>query len=125
VYLTNVRLAWFAINNEAFNISIPWICIKAIKRKDVKGVPSMIVETKGQAGGYIVGYRGPDVEKVLVEASKMLQFFIESPVLGVEMEFSDMSLRRSPSTAITQFDEDVEIVDHGYNEMASKQYAIS
>ncbi len=47
---------WFALNNESFNISIPWIQIKLIKKRDLKVGPALIIETLEASGGYIVGY---------------------------------------------------------------------
>ncbi len=42
--------------------------MKSIRKKDIKVGPSLIIETKTSSGGYIVGYRGPDIDKIAVEA---------------------------------------------------------
>jgi hypothetical protein len=63
--LTNVRLSWFSAANETFNISIPWITMKNIKKKDMKNGASMIIESRQSSGGYIVGYQSPEIIKIL------------------------------------------------------------
>jgi Bardet-Biedl syndrome 5 protein len=65
--LTNVRLVWFSISNDNFNISIPWLQIKQMKKRDLKNGSAIIIETWPLGGGYIVGYQSDQLDTILQE----------------------------------------------------------
>jgi Bardet-Biedl syndrome 5 protein len=56
LYITNVRVVWFANSSENFNISIPYIQINAIKaKKSQKYGQAMVIATVESSGGYYLG----------------------------------------------------------------------
>lgn len=55
---------WHANLAENFNVSIPYMQIKAIKVRDSKFGHALVVETTARSGGYILGFRIDPYEKL-------------------------------------------------------------
>ncbi|EGR28877.1 hypothetical protein IMG5_167300 [Ichthyophthirius multifiliis] len=84
LYLTNVRLAWFAEKNESLNISIPWILIKNLLKKQLKVGLSLVVEINEFSGGYSIGYYSDQIETLFQEVEKLRNYYILNPDLGIK-----------------------------------------
>jgi Bardet-Biedl syndrome 5 protein len=87
MYITNVRVVWFACLAENFNVSIPYIHIIGIKVRDSKFGPAFVLETSQDAGSYVLGFRVDPLERlegVFKEVSALWEVYGNAPVLGVE-----------------------------------------
>ena len=96
LYITNVRVVWFANLAENFNVSIPHIQVTAVKCRETKFGPAFVIETSPYAGSYVLGFRAdpPDrVPDIFREINSMWKLYSNSPVLGVAYE-----LEQAPST---------------------------
>jgi Bardet-Biedl syndrome 5 protein len=96
LYITNVRVVWFANLAENFNVSIPHIQIMAVKCRETKFGPAFVVETSAYAGSYVLGFRIDPPDRVLElykELNSMWKLYSAAPVLGVTYE-----LEQAPST---------------------------
>ena len=81
--LTNVRIVWFANLAENFNVSLPYIQIKTIKKRDSKFGLALVIESIKSSGNYILGFKTENIEVILTELSKLQKVFVEKPVFGV------------------------------------------
>jgi len=89
LYVTNVRVVWFASLAENFNVSIPYLQIVALKIRDSKFGPAFVVETSMHAGSYVLGFRIDPVEKlndVFKEVSALWKVYSNAPIIGVDFE---------------------------------------
>jgi len=55
LFLTNVRVVWHATLASNFNVSLPYMQIKANRVRDSKFGRALVIETFTRAGGYILG----------------------------------------------------------------------
>ena len=63
-FISNVRLVWHANLAENFNVSIPYLQMKAIRVRDSKFGPALVVECCQRCGGYVLGFRIDPAEQV-------------------------------------------------------------
>jgi Bardet-Biedl syndrome 5 protein len=85
--VTNVRLVWFADKAENFNVSIPWIEMRAVALREHSVGPIMVVETSERGGGYTLGFRFADAEtlqQAVREAVSCHGVYTAKPVFGVK-----------------------------------------
>ncbi|ORX53006.1 DUF1448-domain-containing protein [Piromyces finnis] len=57
MYITNIRCVWHAINNESFNVSVPYIQISEVKLKNTQYGNALVLQTFSRTGGYLLGFR--------------------------------------------------------------------
>jgi len=96
LYITNIRVVWFANLAENFNVSIPYIQILSINTRDTKFGPAFVVATSPYAGNYVLGFRVDPPERVLElfkELTSLWSLYASSPILGVSFD-----LEQAPST---------------------------
>lgn len=62
--ITNVRIVWFASLAENFNVSIPYMQIKAANVRNSKFGQALVLETRPSSGAYILGFRADPVERL-------------------------------------------------------------
>ncbi|XP_011680639.1 Bardet-Biedl syndrome 5 protein homolog [Strongylocentrotus purpuratus] len=112
-YITNVRLVWHAVMNEAFNVSVPYLQMRTVKIRDSKFGLALVVETSVQSGGYVLGFRLDPAEKlqeVVKEIQSLHRVYSTNPILGVEFEVDDV-----PATAeelvVENIQDDIDIVN--------------
>jgi len=113
--VTNVRVVWFANLAENFNVSVPYIQIKVIKKRESKFGPALVIETSGQSGGYVLGFQCDQLEIMLQELSKLHKINYENPIFGVELN-TDEKYQAVEQVPMKRLQDDVEIVDTDYNE---------
>lgn len=86
-FVTNIRLVWHANLAENFNVSIPYLQIKAIKVRDSKFGHALVVETSPRSGGYILGFRVDPYEKlteVFKEIKTLHEVYSQTPIFGIK-----------------------------------------
>jgi Bardet-Biedl syndrome 5 protein len=89
LYVTNVRVVWFANLAENFNVSIPYLQIVALKIRDSKFGPAFVIETSTHAGSYVLGFRIDPAEKLndlFKEISSLWKVYSMSPIIGVDFK---------------------------------------
>ena len=86
-FISNVRLVWHANLAENFNVSIPYLQMKAVRVRDSKFGPALVVETQQRCGGYILGFRidpAEQLQSVFQEIQSLHTIFAKEPVFGVD-----------------------------------------
>lgn len=86
-FVTNVRVVWHANLAENFNVSIPYMQMKAIKVRDSKFGHALVIETTQASGGYILGFRVDPYEKlaeVYKEMRTMHDVYAHTPIFGIK-----------------------------------------
>lgn len=122
MYVTNIRIVWFANMAESFNVSLPYIQVKSIKKKDSHFGQALIVETSNTSGNYILGFRTERLEEITVELNRLFRVFVENPILGVESSVQEV---QPPIEQVKQprvFD-DIDIVEAEFSGQANASAA--
>ena len=87
LYVTNVRVVWYAQLAESFNVSIPYQQLKAVKVRDSRFGRVLVLETTARSGGYILGFKidpTETLEYVRKEIRSLFDAYGQRPVFGVE-----------------------------------------
>merc|ERR1712194_733933 len=119
--ITNVRIVWFAALAENFNVSIPYLQVKAITMRNSKFGQALVLETTASSGAYILGFRADPIEKleeIKKEVVKLWDVYAKNPQFGVEFTVANSEddegiaeqEKQTPMPAPTKED-DIEIVD--------------
>uniref|UniRef100_A0A1I8IAE6 Bardet-Biedl syndrome 5 protein homolog n=1 Tax=Macrostomum lignano TaxID=282301 RepID=A0A1I8IAE6_9PLAT len=107
--ISNVRVVWFAVMNEAFNISVPYMQMKSVRIRDSKFGLALVIETMAQSGGYVLGFRVDPADKlkeVAQQVQSLFHVYSKEPVFGVEYErVADDDVRGRSFTVETVQDE--------------------
>jgi len=125
LYITNVRVVWFANLAENFNVSIPYLQIKSIKVRDSKFGPAFVMETSQAAGAYVLGFRIDPPEKmqeVFKEVTALFNIYSKQPIFGVEWDAEDVAPKLSELKIQSKPDQ-IEIVDEGVSDAFAAYYA--
>lgn len=112
-YLTNARLVWCANHNESFNVSIPFTQILAVKVRESKFGPALVVETNPKAGGYLLGFNtnpGERLEGVYREVRTVWKSGVSRPDLGTATVQDIIAEEEDREEALKML-EDVQITD--------------
>ncbi len=121
-FVTNVRLVWHANLAENFNVSIPYLQIKAIKVRDSKFGHALVIETSPRSGGYILGFRVDPYEKlreVYQEIKTLHDVYSVTPIFGVKYTLEDKPSSISDLKVEHKAD-DVEIIeDENFDALAA------
>ena len=89
MYITNVRVVWFANLAENFNVSIPYTQIIGVKVRDSKFGKAFVIETSSFAGSYVLGFRVDPPERlndVYKEVYSLWNLYVQAPILGVDFQ---------------------------------------
>jgi Bardet-Biedl syndrome 5 protein len=125
LYITNVRVVWYANLAENFNVSIPYLQIKTVKVRDSKFGPAFVIETSQQAGAYVLGFRIDPPEKmqeVFKEVTALHSIYSRQPIFGVEWDAEDVAPKLSELKIQSKPDQ-IEIVDEGVSDAFAAYYA--
>jgi len=124
-FVTNVRLVWHANLAENFNVSIPYLQIKAIKIRDSKFGHALVVETTAASGGYILGFRVDPYDKlseVYKEIKTLHEVYSCNPMFGIKY-----NVEEKPDTLtnwkVERKEDDVEIIDDDHFDALGAYYA--
>lgn len=71
MYITNIRAVWFANLAESFNVSLPHIQVKGIKKKESQVGQAMIIETTKISGNHILGFRTERIDEIYSEMNRI------------------------------------------------------
>ena len=120
-----MRIVWFAQLTESFNVSLPWPQLKCIRVRESKYGIALVLETSKFSGGYVLGFRVDDVEKVFDEIASIYNTFRTKPVFGVQCKFEEAETNIEKVT-IPREEDTMEIVETGYEGLRSIQntYAV-
>mmetsp|Transcript_20285 Transcript_20285/g.28509 ORF Transcript_20285/g.28509 Transcript_20285/m.28509 type:complete len:318 (-) Transcript_20285:545-1498(-) len=125
-FVTNVRLVWHANLAENFNISIPYLQIKAIKIRDSKFGHALVIETSAAyAGGYVLGFRVDPYEKlteVFKEIKTLHEVYSASPLFGIKFSVEEKPNSIQERKIDRKVDE-VEIIDDDHYDALAAYYA--
>ncbi|XP_063964526.1 Bardet-Biedl syndrome 5 protein homolog [Lytechinus pictus] len=112
-YITNVRLVWHAVMNEAFNVSVPYLQMRTVKIRDSKFGLALVVESSVQSGGYVLGFRLDPAEKlqeIVKEIQSLHRVYSTNPILGVEFEVDDVPAA-AEELVVENVQDDIDIVN--------------
>lgn len=124
-FVTNVRLVWHANLAENFNISIPYLQIKAIKIRDSKFGHALVIETSTASGGYVLGFRVDPYEKlkeVNKEIKTLHEVYSASPLFGIKFSVEDKPQALAERKVDRKMD-DVEIIEDDHYDALAAYYA--
>jgi len=127
LYVTNVRAVWFAGMAENFNVSIPYLQIAAVRVRESKFGPALVIETTPSSGGYVLGFRVDPKEKLTElyqEVSSMHTTFSANPIFGVEFSLQEQP-KALEQLKVPMREEDVTIVDDEAHDAFTAYYAES
>jgi len=114
-FISNVRVVWYANLAENFNVSMPYLQIKAIRVRDSKFGQALVIETTPQSGSYVLGFKVDPKETldyVYKEITSLWKVYVKQPIFGVEVRAdSERQLHSFGSMKISEAEADVEIVD--------------
>lgn len=113
MYLTNVRIVWHANLAANFNVSLPYMQIKAITLRNSKFGKALVIETLQRAGGFILGFRVDPLERLgpmEKEITNLYAVYGSAPIFGVEFSFEE-DPPDAKQTMTARIEEDVEIVE--------------
>eukprot|EP00948_MAST-09A_sp_MAST-9A-sp1_P002907 g2907.t1 len=110
--ITDIRVVWYATLANNFNVSIPYMQMRSLSvRKSPKFDRALVVETRKEAGGYILGFRIDPSSRLMdtfTEIQKLHKIYNRKPNFGVEFyvedEPSDMKIKH-------HIEDSVDIVD--------------
>ena len=119
--VTNIRVVWFASVADSFNISLPFVQVKSITKKDSPS-PTMIIETSRLSNGYVLGFRSETLPEILNETTSAFRIAIDQPTMGVEVTFQEAQPSPAQAKQPRVFD-DIEIVEPQYAGQGSASVA--
>jgi len=124
-FITSVRLVWHANLAENFNVSIPYLQIKAIKVRDSKFGHALVIETSPRSGGYILGFRVDPYDKlteVFKEIRTLHEVYSQNPIFGIKFNLEDKPATLQERKVERKMD-DVEIVEDDHFDALASYYA--
>jgi Bardet-Biedl syndrome 5 protein len=110
MYVTNIRVVWYCNTAESFNVSVPYIQVKAIK-KSVVSNGEVCFETSALTGNCVLTFRSETkLPEMFSELNRLLRIYLENPILGVEVMRSPVQPSVEEATVKREF-EDIEFQD--------------
>jgi Bardet-Biedl syndrome 5 protein len=113
--ITNVRIVWFAILAENFNVSIPYLQVKSVNVRNSKFGQALVIETSASSGGYILGFRVDppgNLEQLHLQIMNLWKVFSKTPIFGVEYSVQNDTTPEELAPA-KRAEDDVQIVEDG------------
>jgi len=125
-YISNIRIAWFATMAESYNVSLPYVQIRSIKKKESGNQQLVIIEISKLCGNYTLVFRSEKSDEISSEISRLFRIYVENPVLGLEVSVQEAPVSAEASQAPRVFD-DIEIIEPKYagQSHASAAYCVS
>eukprot|EP00039_Didymoeca_costata_P002624 m.61518 g.61518 ORF g.61518 m.61518 type:complete len:352 (+) comp11421_c0_seq1:191-1246(+) len=118
MFITNIRMVWYARSNEIFNISLPYYKVLNLSHKDTKYGKTMVVKCTKTGGGYTLGFRIDPPERVVevtTQVTGMLGIFKATPILGVDFQ-REAAPPPLEDLKVEAQEEDVQIIDQGVSD---------
>ena len=124
LYVTNVRIVWFANLAENFNVSVPYIQIKNLKVRESKFGTALVIETSPTSGGYVLGFKMQGIENIFSEIQSLYTLYFDNPVLGVQVQTEQVDAQEK--YLLQNINEDIEIIDtQEHTKSANAQYYVT
>ncbi len=121
-FITNIRVVWFANLAENFNVSIPFLQIKMITKRNSKFGVALVIETTQLSGSYVLGFRVDPEDKLQTvkdEIYKLWKVYSKNPIFGVKFDqkskplpLEQVKIKHQPDKVEILQNEDV---DFGFN----------
>lgn len=124
-FISNVRVVWHANLAENFNVSIPYLQMKAIKVRDSKFGHALVIETTASSGGYILGFRVDPYEKlgeVFKELKTLHEVYSQTPIFGIKYTIEEKPTSIA-ERKVERKQDDVEIIDEDHYDALANYYA--
>lgn len=103
--------------SDNFNLSIPYIQVKKITKKDSSFGAVMNIETSKASGNYMLGFKVDNImEQILLELQKLHKTFMSTPYLGIPDNLLEMAESGNSYETIEPFFGETQITDNVYNE---------
>ena len=113
-FITNVRIVWHANLAQNFNVSIPYLQIKSlVVRNSPKFGPALVIETRREAGGYLLGFRidpPSRLDEIFRAIASLYRVYAAKPNFGIQFIPEDRPSALENLTVARQEDK-VEIID--------------
>ena len=90
--LTNVRLVWYSLMNDVFNMSLPFRQIQMIKTQESKFGSTLIIETCNSSSKYLLGFRVDPPSRIKPVVQKIMQqwkLVNLNPIFGVSVQVDE------------------------------------
>lgn len=113
LFVTNVRVAWYASMSENFNVSIPYIQIMDVKARTSKFGEAFVIVTSPLAGNYNLGFRMeniPKMKQLVQELHSMWSLYSKQPVLGVDFRQEAVVSTRASEHAVKRVADGADVV---------------
>ncbi|EDW59748.1 BBSome complex member BBS5 [Drosophila virilis] len=120
--VTNIRLVWFADANETFNLSLPYLQIEALRIRESKYGPALVIQTAETAGGYVLGFRIDPVERLnglFKELGSLHTIYTEQPNFGVH--YDPLDARKRQAAAAEEAAQATQFKIEEYQELDERQ----
>jgi Bardet-Biedl syndrome 5 protein len=125
-YISNIRIAWFANLAESFNVSLPYVQFRTVRKKDTSLGQNVIIDICRMYGNFSLTFRSDKSEEIFIEISRLFRSYVENPILGLEVTVQEAPATVEVSQSARVFD-DIEIVEplYGGQTHASAAYFVS
>ncbi len=120
-FITNIRVVWHARLSPNFNVSLPYLQIKSLTVRKSKFGMALVLETRPEAGGYLLGFRvDPEdrLNNIFRAITSLYRVYAAKPNFGIRFEVEEKP--KTPLDNLAERVEDnIEIVDHADEAMES------
>lgn len=118
--LTNIRFVWISLNNENFNISVPWVRIVSIKKNSNFEGTSLVMKTSSYFGGLVLAFRDPTMtdDSLITEVSSLWDSYKKTPNLGT-FQISPTAAKSILNESALLGTQESELLNDGFNELQS------
>lgn len=91
MYITNIRVVWFSQTNELYNVSLPYIHVAELQKRELKFGKVMVLKTSQANKGYVLGFRIDPEERlmqVMRKIHRLREVALACPIYGIDHETS-------------------------------------
>lgn len=113
LFITNVRVVWYANLAENFNVSIPYLQMKSIRVRGSRFGPALVIETRPESGSLVLGFRidpKEALDQAFKEIGSLYDIFSANPIFGIEFRVEERP-KTSERLTIEHKQDGVEIVN--------------
>eukprot|EP00048_Salpingoeca_helianthica_P020034 m.4463 g.4463 ORF g.4463 m.4463 type:complete len:346 (+) comp4321_c0_seq2:1850-2887(+) len=102
LFVTNIRVVWFAHNNELYNVSLPYIHMADVSKREIKFGKVLVFKTSQSNRGFVLGFRIDPEERlneVVRKVSRLREIALACPIFGVDFEVTPDVVQPAPAAA--------------------------
>lgn len=118
-YFTNVRIVWVSNSNANFNISIPFVRIVKVGKRNSSFGEALSIQSSKHFGSMELGFKIDSVafSTILNEVTNLTETYRKTPDLGVHLDSSLLNDQTDQKAVKKKtFFSEGELLDTGYNE---------